>query len=191
MGISTRRQVEYDDEINMIREAIRTIIYIIAIIGLTYFIIHFIGQRTDVIGHSMQNTLNDGDVLWTDKLTYRFQEPERYDIVIFPYADSDKFYIKRIIGLPGESVYIDENGFIYIDGKALQESYGKEVIDCDKRGIASDVMVLGADEYFVLGDNRNNSQDSRKAEVGPISRKSITGKALFRIWPLNQIGKLQ
>lgn len=107
---------------------------------------------------------------------------------MFPQEDG-RYFIKRIIGLPGESVRIDEDGFIYINGENLQESYGKEVMR--DPGLAKDGIQLGADEYFVLGDNRNDSMDSRMAEVGPIVGERIIGRAWLRIYPFDQIGFLK
>lgn len=106
------------------------------------------------MGHSMEDTLDDGDNLIVDKLTYRFRDPVRYDIIVFPYKyKEDTYYIKRIIGLPGEMVQITEEGNILINGEILEESYGREVMKSP--GIAADPIILGEDEYFVLGDNRN------------------------------------
>lgn len=206
MGIFQKHQVEYDDELNIKHEIVKTILYIATIVLLVFLVLTFVGNRSEVIGHSMEGTLHDGESVWMDKLTYRFQDPERFDIVIFPYQNSDTYYIKRIIGLPGETVYIDPEGTIYIgteenlykktDGsiynnaEALQENYGSETIKEERRGIAAEPITLGADEYFVMGDNRNNSQDSRYVEVGPVSRDIIQGKAIFRMWPLNKIGKI-
>ncbi len=138
----------------------------------------------------METTLSENDNLIVDKLTYRFREPKRFDIIVFPFQhEEDTYYIKRIIGLPGETIYIDEEGNIYIDDEILQESYGKEVIK--DAGRAYEPVVLGDDEYFVMGDNRNNSQDSRDPSVGNISRSAIIGRAWIRIWPLNKIGILK
>ena len=91
--------------------------------------------------------------------------------------------------MPGENVRIDEDGSIYIDGEKLSESYGKEVIQ--DPGLAKDGIELGADEYFVLGDNRNDSMDSRMAEVGRIARDRIMGRAWLRIYPFDEIGFLK
>ncbi|MCD7841766.1 MAG: signal peptidase I, partial [Lachnospiraceae bacterium] len=152
-------------------------------------ILHYVGQRTVVDGSSMNDTLTDGDNLIVEKLSYRFGDPERFDIIVFqPYEDSSEYYIKRIIGLPGETVRIDEDGNIYINGELLEEDYGKETIE--NPGRASEEITLGEDEYFVLGDNRNNSTDSRTERVGNVSRDSIVGKAWVRIWPLGSIGLL-
>ncbi len=155
------------------------------------FLVTYVGTLCTVDGSSMEETLQDGDRLWADKLTYRFSDPERFDIIIFPpQYDPDSKFIKRIIGLPGETVYIDEEGNIYIDGEILEENYGKEVIRADLRGLAAVEITLGEDEYFVLGDNRNESLDSRYEVVGTVKRSDIFGKAVFRLWPLSGFGVL-
>lgn len=169
------------------RALIDFILYVIVVFAAAFFIILFVGQRTVVSGSSMQPTLNNGDNLIVDKLTYRFQEPERFDIIVFPYQDGT-YYIKRIIGLPGETVRIDEEGSIYINGERLQESYGKEVIK--NPGCAIKEITLDDDSYFVLGDNRNKSMDSRDKRVGLIRREAILGKARWRIYPFTKIGTL-
>ncbi len=162
------------------------LIYIGIVICVTYLVITFVGQRTEVSGESMAPTLHSGDNLIVDKLSYRFTDPERYDIIVFPYQyEEGKYYIKRIIGMPGETVLI-ENGEVYINGELLGETYGAEIMD--SAGIAAEEIVLGEDEYFVLGDNRNNSSDSRDPSVGIIYEDDIIGKAFVRIWPLSQIG---
>ena len=171
-----------------IRAVFEIILYFALVAGFTFLIIHFVGQRTVVNGVSMQPTLSDGDNLIVDKLSYRFHDPDRFDIIVFPQEDG-RYFIKRIIGLPGENVRIDEDGFIYINGENLQESYGKEVMR--DPGLAKDGIQLGADEYFVLGDNRNDSMDSRMAEVGPIVGERIIGRAWLRIYPFDQIGFLK
>ena len=136
----------------------------------------------------MNVTLEDGDNLIVDKLSYRFSDPKRYDIIVFPYQYQEKtYYIKRIIGMPGETVQVID-GMVYIDGEMLDETYGMEMMQY--AGVASEPITLGEDEYFVLGDNRNNSSDSRDPSVGNIQEDQIIGKAFLRIWPLNKIGIL-
>ena len=156
------------------------LVYILAVMLLCWLILTFVGQRTEVSGNSMNDTLTDGDSLWINKFTYLFDEPERYDIVVFPAKDDDdKYYIKRIIGLPGETVWIGEDGLVYIDGEPLEgDTYGKELIDETRRGIAATEITVPENCYFVLGDNRNNSRDSRV--IGCISDGDIIGKAVFR-----------
>ncbi len=174
---------------NILKELMGWIVYIIIIVALAWVIITFVGQRTQVSGSSMETTLSDGDQLIVDKISYRFRDPNRYDIVVFPYQyEENTYYIKRIIGLPGETVQIVD-GYVYIDGQQLDEHYGNEVM-LDP-GIAEEPVTLGDDEYFVLGDNRNNSQDSRAANVGVIHRKELLGRAWIRIWPLSEFGVIK
>lgn len=171
---------------------ISTLLYLLGVLCLTWLVITFVGQRTEVDGSSMEPTLTNGDNLIVDKLSYRFRDPERFDIIVFPYKHKPKtYYIKRIIGLPGETVQIDEQGNIYINGEILSESYGREIIRPENVGLAAEPIVLGEDEYFVMGDNRNNSTDSRFAQVGNIKREDIIGRAWVRIWPFSGFGILK
>lgn len=171
-----------------VREILSTSLFVLLVLALSFIIIKFVGQRTEVIGDSMNPTLYDGDNLIMDKISYRVHEPERFDIVVFPPRNdpSGKNYIKRIIGLPGETVRIDKEGNIYINDEILKETYGAEVIK--EPGLAAKDVYLGYEEYFVLGDNRNNSVDSRWSTVGKVNKSEIIGKAWVRIWPLNEIG---
>ena len=170
----------------IIKELAGWLLSIVLIIAFTWFVVTFVGQRTEVSGSSMETTLSDKDQLIVDKMTYRFRDPKRYDIVVFPYQYQDNtYYIKRIIGLPGETVQI-LSGMVYIDGMRLDEHYGNEIME--NPGIAEEPLTLGEDEYFVLGDNRNNSIDSRASDVGLIHRKDLIGRAWIRVWPLSQIG---
>ena len=174
----------------ILKEILSTSIYLVVVLLLTYLIITYVGQRTRVNGSSMEPMLTNGDNLIVDKISYRFNDPERYDIIVFPFRYEEKtFYIKRIIGLPGETVQIDDEGNIFIDGEQLDESYGKEVML--EAGRASEPITLQDDEYFVLGDNRNDSSDSRMESVGNIKRDDIIGRAWVRIYPLDSIGVLK
>ena len=171
----------------VLREVFNTSLYLLVVLCLTYLVIHFVGQRTQVSGGSMEPMLSDEDNLIVDKITYKFKAPERFDIIVFPYQyKEDTYYIKRIIGLPGETVYIDDSGSIFIDDVLLDEGYGKEVIK--DSGRAYTPITLGEDEYFVMGDNRNNSSDSRDPSVGNVKRDDIIGRAWLRIWPLGKFG---
>lgn len=170
------------------RELFGWVLYIAVIVCAVHLITTYVGQRTVVAGNSMLNTLHDKDNLIIDKVSYRFRAPERYEIIVFPYQYSeDTYYIKRIIGLPGETVQIIE-GYVYINGEKLDETYGRDVIDSDKYGIAAEPIELGEDEYFVLGDNRNESADSRETSVGVLKRKDLIGRAWVRVWPLEDFG---
>ena len=173
-----------------LKDILSTSLYLLAVLVMTFLVVTYVGQRTMVIGSSMEPMLSDGDNLIVDKISYRFHDPQRFDIIVFPFRYAEKtYYIKRIIGLPGETVYIDEEGTIFIDGAPLEENYGKEVIA--DPGRAYEPITLGEDEYFVLGDNRNNSSDSRDPVVGNIHREEFVGKAWMRIWPFPKMGMIE
>lgn len=172
------------------KELIEDLIYVVVVVLLAVLIHTYVGERTTVDGSSMYDTLEDGDSLWLDKLSYRFKDPERFDIVVFPMPENE-FYIKRIIGMPGETIRIDESGTIYVNDEPLEENYGYETIEESEIGRAGSGVTLKDDEYFVMGDNRNNSMDSRTYEVGNISRDRLRGKAVFRMWPFSKIGRLK
>lgn len=169
-----------------LKEFLSTSLYLLIVVAVSFLIVKYVGQRTEVIGSSMESTLSDGDNLILDKISYRFNEPKRFDVIVFPFRNGeDKNYIKRIIGLPGETVSIDFDGNIYIDGDMLNESYGLEVMK--NPGLAMEPVKLKENEYFVLGDNRNNSEDSRFPTVGNVKKDEILGRAWLRIYPFTEI----
>lgn len=169
-------------------EAAKLAVYLLAVSGLVFFVIFYVGQRMLVEGSSMEPGISDGDHLIVDKLSYRMHSPARYDIVVFPY-EPGVYFIKRVIGLPGERIRIDENGIIFVDGEPLAESYGREVIR--DAGIFAEERELGEGEYFVLGDNRNESLDSRDGRVGPVREEAIVGRAWLRTYPVSRIGPVR
>ena len=173
----------------VLKEIMGTGLYLLVVLLATLLIVKYVTQRTVVDGQSMEPTLNNKDNLMVDKLSYRFHDPERFDIIVLkPFASEPKtFYIKRIIGMPGETIRIDEEGNIYINGEILEEHYGKEVIQPYTRGRAAERVTLGENEYVVMGDNRNNSGDSRSPAIGNIHRDQILGRAWVRIWPLKDM----
>ena len=161
-------------------------LFLLAVLVLTLLIVKYVGQRTVVVGQSMEHTLYNGDNLIVDKISYRFRDPKRFEVVVFPYAYEEKtYFIKRVIGLPGETVRIDD-GVIYINGEPLVENYGAEKIRSG--GLASEEIKLGSDEFFVMGDNRNNSKDSRDPSVGNVKKSDLIGRAWVRIFPFDEIG---
>lgn len=170
---------------SILKEILNTSLYILGVLLFTIFLVKFVAQRTEVIGSSMEDTLYDKDNIIVEKLSYRFSNPQRFDVIVFPFKpEKNTNFVKRIIGLPGEKVFIDENGNIYIDDSLLNEKYGREVIN--DPGIASTPVILGEDEYFVLGDNRNYSKDSRYEDVGAVHRNDIIGRAWILIWPIKE-----
>lgn len=169
---------------------IRELLIYAAIIFVFVFLMpRYVFQLTIVDGESMTETLQDKDRLFVEKVSYRFTDPDRFDIIVFyPYGreDQDDYYVKRIIGLPGETVQIKDS-VIYINNEPLQENYRKELYMA-YNGIAETPLLLGDDEYFVLGDNRNGSTDSRDPDTGPVKRENIDGRVVLRVYPFNKFG---
>ena len=150
----------------------------------------YVLQRTIVDGKSMMNTLKHGENLLVEKVSYHFTDPGRFDVIVFyPHGrESSDYYIKRVIGLPGETVQIKGED-IYINDEKIEENFGKDpIVD---PGIAEKPIKLGDDEFFVLGDNRTVSEDSRYEEVGPVKRENIEGRAILRIYPLSEFGTFE
>ena len=171
---------------DVIKELVGWIVSILLIVAVSYLIVTFVGQRTQVSGSSMETTLSDGDHLIVDKISYRFREPQRYEIVVFPYRyEKNTYYIKRIIGLPGETIQI-KDGQILIDGETYQED--GEFPGIENAGVAETKVALDSGEYFVLGDNRNNSEDSRYADMGNVKKRNIIGKVWFIASPWSRFG---
>ena len=162
--------------------------YLFLAIALIYFVLAFVGQRTSVNGSSMYPTLEDGDQLIVEKFSYRFAAPKRFDIIVFNEMETGKkepvHYIKR-----GETIQITD-GKIYIDGEELEENYGYYLHQEKMEGYdASEPVLIGEDEYFVLGDNRNDSLDSRK--IGCKKKQDIIGKAVLCIYPFGKFGGIE
>ena len=180
---------EEQPEKSKVREAVDFIVYLLVVAGCCLLFIKFVAVRSVVIGHSMNPLLHDKDNLIVEKVSYYFRDPARFDIIVFRIpGDSKEHFIKRIIGLPGETVQI-KDGAVYINGELLSEDiYGKDPIRLGYT--ASQPVTLGEDEYFVMGDNRNNSKDSRSAEIGPVKKSQFLGRAWFRFWPFKSTGLL-
>ncbi len=189
---SKKDEKKNPEDVNIVKDLLWLIVYIGSVILICFLIIKFVGTRSRVDGSSMNPTLHDGDNLWVDKLSYTFGDPKRFDIIIFNPNGNEKItYVKRIIGLPGETVSMDLDGKIYINGQLLNENYAlDEPFLPSSIGILSgnNEIVLGDDEYFVLGDNRNNSMDSRRSDPGNVKRDYIIGKVVLRIYPFSKFG---
>lgn len=152
-------------------------------IVLALFIITFIAQSFLVQGASMEPSLHNGERLLVDKLTYRIRPPKRGEVIVFKYpSDPRRKFIKRIMGLPGDQIEV-RNHQLYVNGSALEEEY----INGPTYGDFGPIVVPEG-SYFVMGDNRNNSDDSRFADVGPVPRKLVVGRALFMYWPIPRLG---
>lgn len=162
------------------KDTSKIIIFVIIVLVLVVYVFSI----TQVVGSSMYPTLKDGEVLILNKFKYRISDIERGDIVSLRYADT-KYFIKRIIGMPGENVYIKDNK-LYIDDEEFIESYISDELEYDDFDLSSlGYDKIPQDMYLVLGDNRPDSVDSR--EIGLIKKDEIIGKISIRIWPLNKL----
>jgi len=170
---------------------LRELAEVIVLAVILYFGISFAVQTVHVEGLSMFATLDDNDYLIADKIDYRLHAPQRGDIIILrPPTDNSKDFIKRIIALPGERLLI-RDAVVYINGHRLIEPYLPEAWTVNaswNQGGSPDGYLIPPNQYFVMGDNRNRSQDSRT--FGPIGRDRIDGRAWFRIWPINHFGNI-
>ncbi len=164
---------------------------IIALI-LVWLILTFVAQNSTVYGSSMAPTLENGEMILMNKFIYRISEPQRGDIIVFTYDDpiqGEEYLIKRVIGLPGDTIEILD-GIVYINGTAYDESKYLDM-STEISGDISYPFLVPENSYFVMGDNRANSKDSRFSEVGVVSKDQIVGKASIRFWPLDKIGFVQ
>ena len=173
----------------LIREIIIWAVELLLVIGVAYFIVHYAVEKTTVAGESMEPILSSGDEIIINKFAYRFTDPKRFDIIVFKQNGKEhSFYnIKRIIGLPGETVSI-RDGYVYINNKPLKEKMNAPVMAT--AGVAEEELKLDDNEFFVLGDNRNNSEDSRFTSLGNVVKEDIIGKAWIRLNPFNFVNQL-
>lgn len=165
-------------------------IYVLVFLFALFIVPQFLMEKIFVDGISMENTLSDGEHVLIEKVSRYFDGPDRFDVVVFHKQDGGrtKTYVKRVIGLPGESVQIT-GSTIYIDGEPLSENFGKDPIVY--AGLAERTIVLGEDEYFVLGDNRTVSLDSRDERIGTVKKAELDGTVFLRIFPLDEFGGIK
>ncbi len=176
------------NERNILLKAANWVVDIIAIAALAIFLVSMFGNTMTVSGRSMEETLNAGDQVMLNELPEIFSPVHRFDVVCFaPENGTERRSIKRIIGLPGETVQI-RGGKVLIDGSEIQNPYTKNI---SISGLAENPITLGEGEYFVLGDNGNSSEDSRFVNVGNVSRSRIIGKVWFCTSPLSHLGPVR
>ena len=166
----------------IIRIILKTLLWLLilsAAVVAAWYLTTYCVEKTNMVGKSMEGTLSDGDKILINLKSYQKDDPERFDVIVFKRDDNEHsyYYIRRVIGLPGETVQIID-GYVYINGEKLDEPI--EVETMNAYGLAKKPIVLDDDEFFVLGDNRNASEDSRFTTMGNIAREEIVGKAWIR-----------
>lgn len=166
-----------DKKREIIREITNYLVLILAALVLAFIFVYFGFQTARVTGDSMAPTLQNEETVILSKSSYVLFSPKRYDIVKFKVVKSktEHEYIKRIVALPKETIQI-KNGVIYVNGKKLKDLPFDELIT--SAGIADEEFTLGEDEYFVIGDNCNNSEDSRFVNIGAVSKEDLEGKVI-------------
>ena len=171
-------------EQNRIHLVVNWIVDIVVMIVLACYTVYAFGGRAAVNGHSMEPVLASGDVVLLNRLAYDLGKPDRFDIIAFRQGDS-AVSIKRVIGLPGETVQIRDQA-VYINGERLEAESGLEAVSI--AGAAEFPVELSENEYFVLGDNRDSSEDSRFSGTGNVKREQILGKVWLRLEPFSGFG---
>ena len=188
-GLNFRRQRK---KINLplVREVLSWIVELVVVIGLAYVLVSFFGIRTNVVGQTMEQTLENDDDILVNKFAYIISKPKQGDVIVFLPNGNKKshYYVRRVVAVPGDTVQI-KDGALYVNDELYKES--TDVASMEDAGIASDAVKLEKDEYFVLGDNRNNSEDSRYANIGNVKRDYIIGKAWFRFSGLGSFGTIK
>jgi len=187
-GLNFGRRTE-SINVNVIREVAGWIIQILIVLFVAAVCVLYVGFRVPVVGQSMSPTLENGEQILVNRFIYKLVQPKRNDIIVFYPNGNDKshYYIKRVIGVPGDTVQI-EDGIVYVNDEPFEEEI--DAVSIENSLIAGEVIEVGEDEYFVLGDNRNNSEDSRYANIGNVAKDHITGKAWFVIFPWEKFGFL-
>lgn len=188
-GLNFRRQRK---KINLplVREVLSWIVELVVVIGLAYVLVSFFGIRTNVVGQAMEQTLENDDDILVNKFAYIISKPKQGDVIVFLPNGNKKshYYVRRVVAVPGDTVQI-KDGALYVNDELYKET--TDVASMEDAGIASDAVKLEKDEYFVLGDNRNNSEDSRYANIGNVKRDYIIGKAWFRFSGLGSFGTIK
>lgn len=173
--------------IPIIKEVITWVVEIAIVLGIAFVFVYYIGMRTSVVGQSMTPVLKNNQEILINRFVYLLTDPKPNDIIVFLPNGNEKshYYVKRVIGTPGDTVQIQE-GTVFVNGEPFEEAVETDaILDAE---LAGEEILLGEDEYFVLGDNRNNSEDSRYANIGNVKKQHIIGKAWFIISPYEDFG---
>lgn len=174
----------------VVKEIVSWVIEIVLVLVIAFVLVYYIGLRTSVVGQSMAPTLENDQEILINRFVYSVTKPKANDIIVFLPNGNEKshYYVKRVIGVPNDTVLI-KDGAVYVNGELFEEAVDTAAI-LDPE-LAADEITLGDDEYFVLGDNRNNSEDSRYANIGNVKKEYIIGKAWFIVSPFQDFGFLK
>ena len=174
----------------LFKEILSWIFEIALVIVIAYTLVSFFGFRTSVVGNAMTPTLKNEEQVMVNRFIYLFTGPKSGDVVVFRPNGNEKshYYVRRVIAGPGDTVLIKE-GAVYVNGELYEEA--TEVASIVEAGLAEEELHLGTDEYFVLGDNRNNSEDSRMANIGNVKKEYMIGKAWFNYSGIRNMGFLK
>ncbi len=175
--------------IPLLKEISLWIVEILIVLIVAFVFVYFFGFRTRVIGQSMSPTIESGDMILLDRFSYKLSKPKAGDVIVFlPNGNKQShYYVKRVVAVPGDTVQII-SGILYVNGEEYREE--ADVSLMEDAGLAEEAITLEAGEYFTLGDNRNNSEDSRYANIGNIKSEYIIGKAWFILSPHTRFGFL-
>lgn len=176
--------------VSVVKEIVSWVIEIVLVLVIAFVLVYYIGLRTSVVGQSMAPTLENNQEILINRFVYSVTKPKANDIIVFLPNGNEKshYYVKRVIGVPNDTVLI-KDGAVYVNGELFEEAVDTAAI-LDPE-LAADEITLGDDEYFVLGDNRNNSEDSRYANIGNVKKEYIIGKAWFIVSPFQDFGFLK
>lgn len=176
--------------IPLLKEIGTWIVEILIVLLIAYVLVYFAGMRITVVGQSMNPTLESGQQILVNRFTYKLTDPDPNDVIVFLPNGNEKshYYVKRVIAGPGDTVQI-KSGAIYVNGELFDDAVDAAAIK--EAGIAEEEILVGEDEYFVLGDNRNNSEDSRYDNIGNVKKEYIVGKAWFIVSPFRDMGRVR
>lgn len=187
-GLSFRRRRK-KVSLTAAKSAALFVVEIIIVLLIAFVVVYCAGMKVTVVGNSMEDTLKDGEVVLVNRFTYNLSDPKAGDVVVFLPNGNEKshYYLKRVVAVPGDKVLIKE-GVLYVNGEMFDEEDTEAIKNA---GLAEEEITVGEDEFFVLGDNRNSSEDSRYANIGNVSKEYITGKAWFYIDSIRDMGRVK
>ncbi len=163
----------------VVKEIFSWIFWIFASMLLAVVIVFCIGMKTSVIGPSMEPSLYNGQSIFLNRLIYKVASPREGDVIVFLPNGNEKshYYVKRVVGVPGDTLYI-KNGLLYVNDEVVEKYFNDRIAE---PGLLESEVTLEEDEYFVIGDNCNNSEDSRSANIGTVKKSYIIGKAWMKL----------